>query len=156
MFCEQKNLENNESLILLQPKGKKFRKRTKMHLPIIWIERASLLQVYFSHFILKQSTIFKDICFKLGTQFCSVCSSSGLIYYGLANWSFRKQIPCANYPIIIICYEVFLFLCFFRIIFFQKLYFFAFWRKKIMRYLVKDVQVMFCKVQLKSVKNIWK
>ena len=141
---------------MLLPKGKKFRKRAKMHLHIIWIERASLLQVYFSHFILKQGTIFKDICFKQGTQFCSVCSSKGLIYYGLANWSFRKQIPRANYPIIIICYEVFLFLFFFRIIFFKNCIFFAFWGKKIMRHLLKDVQVMFCKVQLKSVKNIWK
>ena len=36
------------------------------------------------------------------------CSSSGLIYYGPANWSFGRQIPCANYFIIIYC-EVFLF-----------------------------------------------
>ena len=33
-----------------------------MHLPIIWIERILLLRVYFSHFIAKQGTIFKDIC----------------------------------------------------------------------------------------------
>ena len=64
------------------------------------IERIPLLQVYFSHFIVKQGTVFKDICFKQGTQFCSACSSSGLIYYGPANWSFRRQIPCANYFII--------------------------------------------------------
>ena len=38
-----------------------------MHLPIIWIEIIPLLQVYFSHFIAKQGTIFKDICFKQGT-----------------------------------------------------------------------------------------
>ena len=49
------------------------------------IERIPLLQVYFSHFIAKQGTIFKDICFKQGTQFSSARSSSGLIYYGPAN-----------------------------------------------------------------------
>ena len=51
-----------------------------MHLPIIRIERIPLLQVYFSHFIAKQGTIFKDICFKQGTQFGSACPSIGLIY----------------------------------------------------------------------------
>ena len=35
----------------LQLKEKKFWKKTKMHLPIIWIERISLLQVYFRHFL---------------------------------------------------------------------------------------------------------
>ena len=44
------------------------------------IERILLLQVYFSHFITKQGTVFKDICFMQGTQFCSTRSSSGLIY----------------------------------------------------------------------------
>ena len=39
------------------------------------IERIPLLQVYFSHFIAKQGTIFKDICFKQGAQFCSARSS---------------------------------------------------------------------------------
>ena len=72
-----------------------------MHLPIIRIERIPLLQVYFSHFIAKQGTIFKDICFKQGTQFCSACSSNCLIYYGPANWSFRRQTPCAKYFTII-------------------------------------------------------
>ena len=91
-----------------------------MHLPIIWIERIPLLQVYFNYFIAKQGTIFKDICFKQGIQFCSACSSSGLIYYGPANCSFRRQMSCANYffiiiiiiiiiTIIIIYYEVFLY-----------------------------------------------
>ena len=61
-----------------------------MHLSTIWVERITLLQVYFNHFITKQGTILKDICFKQGTQFCSTCSSSGLIYYGPANWSFRS------------------------------------------------------------------
>ena len=60
-----------------------------MHLPIFLIERIPLLQVYFGNLIAKQGTIFKDICIKEGTQFCSPCSSSGLIYYGFANWSFR-------------------------------------------------------------------
>ena len=65
--------------------------------------------MYFSHFIAKQGTVFKDICFEQGTQFCSACSSISLIYYGPANWSFRRQIPRANYFIIIIYYEVFLY-----------------------------------------------
>ena len=103
-----------------------------------WIERIPLLQVYFSHFIAKQGTIFKDICFKQGTQFCSACSSSGLIYYGPANWSFRRQIPCANCFIIIIYYEVFLYF-FFHINFPPKMDFSAFWHKKISRHLVKGV-----------------
>ena len=68
-----------------QLKGKKFRKRTKMHLIIIWIERIPLLQVYLSHFIAKQNKIFKDICFDQGTQFCSAFSSIGLIYL-LCTW----------------------------------------------------------------------
>ena len=38
-------------------------------------------------------------------MFCS--SSSGMIYCGPANWSFRRQRPCANYFTIITCYEVF-------------------------------------------------
>ena len=94
-----------------------------MHLPIIWIERIPLLEVYFRLFIAKQDTIFKDICFKQVTQFCSACSSSGLTYYGPVNWSFRRQIPCASYFIIIIIYyEV----CqhFFLNQFFQKILFF--------------------------------
>ena len=77
-----------------------------MHLSIIWIDRIPLLQVYLSHFIAKQDTIFKDIRFKQGAQFCSACSSIGLIYYGPANLSFRRQISCANYVIIIIYYNV--------------------------------------------------
>ena len=99
-----------------------------------------LLQVCFSHFIAKHGSIFKDICFKQGTQFCSACSSSGLIYYEPANWLFGRQIPCANYFIITIYYEVILY--FFPNQFFQKLvclFFFAFWRKKIQRHLVKGV-----------------
>ena len=106
----------------LQLKGKKFQKRKKMDLLIIGIERIPLLQVYFSLFIAKQGTIFKDICFKQGSQFCSVSSSSGLAYYGLTNWSFRRQILCANYFIIIIYNEVFF--IFFQINFCKKLFFF--------------------------------
>ena len=125
-----------------QLRGKKIRKRTKMHFLIIWIERIPLLQVYFSHFIPKQDTIFKDICFEQGTPFCSACSSIGLIYYGPANLSFRRQITCANY-FIIFYYEVFLY--FFHNQFFQKtcvcvcFFFFEFWRKKISKNLVKVV-----------------
>ena len=96
-----------------------------MHLPIIWIERISLLQVYLSHFIVKQDTRFKDICFKQVTQVCSACSSIGLIYYGPANLSFRSQIPCANYFLNIIYYEVFLYF-FFRINFLIFFFFFFF------------------------------
>ena len=65
---------------------------------------------YFSHFISEQGTIFKDICFKQGTQFYSACTSIGLIYNGPANWSFRRQITLFFwYFIIIIYYEVFVF-----------------------------------------------
>ena len=71
-----------------------------MHLAIILIKRIPLLQVHFRHFISKQGTIFKDICFKQGTHFCSTCFSSGLMYYRPANWSFRRQMLCANYFII--------------------------------------------------------
>ena len=60
---------------------------------------------------------------------------SGLIYYGPANWSFRGQIPCANF-FVIIYYEV---LYFFSESIFPKFFFFAFWRKKIRRYLIKSV-----------------
>ena len=95
-----------------------------MHLPIIWIERVLLLQVFLSLFIAKQDTVFRDICFKQGTQFCSACSSIGLIYYGLANLLFRKQIPCANY-FIIIYYEAFLYF-FSESNFSKKQYYFAF------------------------------
>ena len=119
-------------------KRQKVWKRTKMHLPIIWMERISLLQVYFSHFIAIQDSIFINICFEQGTQFCSACSSIGLTYYGPANWSIKRQIPCTNYFIIIIYYEVFLYF-FFRINFSKKLCFFAFWSKKIKTYLVKVV-----------------
>ena len=80
-----------------------------MHLSIISIKKIPLLQIYFSHVIAKQSIMFKDICFKQGTQFCSACSSIGLIYYGSVNWSVRRQIPCANYFIIIIYYGDFLY-----------------------------------------------
>ena len=67
-----------------------------MHSLIISMERIPLLQVYFIHFIAKQDSTFTDICFKQSTQFCFACSSIGLIYYGPENWSFRRQISCAN------------------------------------------------------------
>ena len=108
----QNNNNNKKSKSLIfafQSKGKKFQKRTKMHLPIIWIERIHLLQVYLNHFIAKQDTIFTDICLRQGTQFCAACSSIALIYYEFANLSFRRQIPWANYFITIIYYEVFLY-----------------------------------------------
>ena len=77
--------------------------------------------MYLSHFIAKQDTIFKDICFKQGNQFCSACSSIGLIYYGPENMSFRSLIPCTNYVIIVI---IKFFLFFFPNQFFQKNYIF--------------------------------
>ena len=101
--------QNNKKIITpnfaLQLKGKKFRKKTKLHLLVIWIETIPLLQVHFIHFIAKQDTIFKDIC------------SSGVIYYGPGRWSFKRQIPYVNI-IIIIYYEVFLY--FFPNQFFKK------------------------------------
>ena len=124
-----------------------------MHLAIILIKRIPLLQVHFRHFISKQGTIFKDICFKQGTHFCSTCFSSGLMYYRPANWSFRRQMLCANY--FIITYYIYIYIykyiysIFFRIRFSKKKPgFFAFWRKKIRRHLVKGVlsYVVFCKV----------
>ena len=127
--------QNNKRIITnftLQLNGKKFQKRRKMHLPIIWIERISLLQVYLNQFIAKQYTIFEDTCFKQGTQFCSACSSGGLIYYGPANWLFRRHIvrELFSYQ-----YLLWIFFCiFFRINFSKKLHFFAFWWK---RHLVK-------------------
>ena len=48
-----------------------------------------------------------------------------------------SEISCANYSIIIIYYEVFLY--FFRNQFFIKIVFFALWRKKIRTHLVKSV-----------------
>ena len=122
-----------------QLKRTNSRKRTKIYLPIIWNERIHLLQGYFSYFIAKQGTIFKDICIKKGTQFCSAFSSSGLIYYGPADWSFRRQISCANYFVIIIFYEGFIYI--FPSQFFPKIVFifFAFWRKEIRRHLAKIV-----------------
>ena len=81
----------------------------------------------------------KNSCFKQGSQFRSACFPSGLIYYGPENWSFRRQIPYANYFIIFIYYKAFLY--FFRNQFFKKyIYiFFAFWRKKMRRHLVEGV-----------------
>ena len=122
-----------------------------MHLPIILIERIHLLQVYFSHFIAKQGTLFKDICFKQVTQFCSACSSSGLIYYGPTKWAFRRQIPYVSYFAIITYYEVFPY--YFPNQFFKKKYFFAFWCKKIRWHLVKEwghhfPEGIFCRGQL--------
>ena len=62
-----------------------------MHLSIICIKRIPLLRVYFSHFFTKQGTLFKDICYRQGAQFCFVCFLSGLIYNGPANWPSRRQ-----------------------------------------------------------------
>ena len=99
--------------------------------------------MYFSHSIAKQGTIVKDICYRLGAQFCSACSPSGLIYYGHANWPFRRQRPCANSFIIIMYYEVFSY--FFPntlIVKFQQETI-AFWRKKILRHLLRHFYKMY-------------
>ena len=81
--------------------------------------------MYFSQVIAKQGTIFKDICFKQGTQFSSACSSIGLIYYGTANWSFRRQIPCASF-LLLLLFTMKIFCIFFPSQFFQKkMYFFC-------------------------------
>ena len=66
--------------------------------------------------------MFKDICFKQGTQFCSTWSCSALIYYEPANWSFRSHIPRVNY-FIVIYKEVFLY--FYPNQFYQKIVFFC-------------------------------
>ena len=62
-----------------------------MHLRIIGIERIPLLQVYFSHVISKQGSMFEDICCRQDAQFCSICSTSGLIYYGLQTVMWRAE-----------------------------------------------------------------
>ena len=82
--------------------------------------------MYFRHFIAKHDTIFKDICFKQGTQFCSACSSIGLICYWPAKWLFRGQILFYYYARIIL---LLLFSTkFYRNQFFQKIVFFSFLR----------------------------
>ena len=112
-----------------------------MHLPIIWIKGIPLLRGYFSHFISEQGAIFKDICFKQGTQFYSACTSIGLIYNGPANWSFRRQIPL--FSLIFYYHYLLRSIC----IFFSEsispkhffFFLFAFWHKKIRRQPVKGV-----------------
>ena len=126
---------NKKNVIALQIKGNKFWKKDKNAFAHYLNWKNSLLQVYLSHFITKQGTIFEDIRFKPGTQFFSACSCSDLIYYGPANWAFRRQITCADYFIIIIYHEVFC--IFFPINFSKKLFSFLLWRKKISRHLVK-------------------
>ena len=126
-----------------------------MHFPISWIERIPLLWVHFSHVIAKQGTIFKDICFQEGIQFCSACSFIDLTYHGPANWSFRRQIPSMTYFVIIFIYYEEVLLYFFYEATFPKNYIcfffvclFAFWCKKIRWHIVKGVllYVLFRKV----------
>ena len=66
--------------------------------------------------------------------------------YGPANWSARRQIPRANYFVIIIYYEVICIIFWMKI--FQNIVFFAFWRRKIRTHLAKGalLQVVLCKV----------
>ena len=78
-----------------------------MHLPIIWIERTPLLQVYFNHFIVKQGTIFQDI-FVLSKVLNFVLPVPPVVSFnGPANLSFSREIPCANYVLVLIYYEGF-------------------------------------------------
>ena len=67
--------------------------------------------------------MFKVIRFKQGTQFCSACSSIGLIYYGPANWSFRKD-RCHARIMLLLLFSMKFFLYFFLNQFFQKIVFF--------------------------------
>ena len=87
-----------------------------MYLPIIWMEKIPLLQVYLSHFIAKQDSIFIDICFKQGTQFCSACSSIGLIYYGTG----RLEDIYHTLIILLLLFTMKFFCIFFRTIFPKK------------------------------------
>ena len=141
-----------------QLKGKKIRKRTKMHFLIIWIERIPLLQVYFSHFIPNQDTIFKDICFEKVLHFVllvpplvgftmdlQTCHLEGR-YHARIILLLLSLLSLLLLLLILWYYEVLLYF-FFWINFSRKLYSFAFWRKKIRRHLVKVVllYVVFCK-----------
>ena len=108
-----------------------------------------LWRVYFSHFTTKQGTIVKDICYRLGAQFCSVCSPSGLIYYGHAKRLFKKQRSCASFSII--CNMKFF--QYIPIVNIQQETI-MFWCKKILRHLLRGAlsKKVFCKVQLKPLK----
>ena len=75
-----------------------------MHLPIIWIERTPLLQVYFNHFIVKLGTIFKDIFVLSKVLNFALPVPSVVSFNGPANLSFSRKIPCANYVLILIYY----------------------------------------------------
>ena len=112
------------------------------------------MRVYFSHFISKQGTIVKDNCYRQDAQSCSVCSPSGLIYYGHANWSYRRQRPCANFLIIIMCYEAFSYFFLNKLIVNFQQENFAFWCKKIQIHLLRGV--LFIKHILKTVAKIFK
>ena len=122
--------------------------RAKKKIPILWIElRTNKTQKFTSKHraikISKLQGLFPKMWIKKKHNF----SKNELFFSRPANWSFRGQIPCANYFIIIIYYEVFLYF-FSASIFPKKLYFFVFWSKKIRRHLVKSIllEVVFCKV----------
>ena len=52
--------------------------------------------------------MFEDICCRQDAQFCSICSTSGLIYYGLQTAMWRAETMRDFFFInIIIYYEVF-------------------------------------------------
>ena len=143
---------------MLSSKGRKSSEKCKNAFTIIWTERTPLLRVYFSHFIVKQGTVVKDICYRLVAQFLfCLFSKSGLVYYENASWSFRKQRPCANVFIIIKYQEVFSYR-FTNTLFVSFQQAIAFWCKKIQRYLLRGVLLwnVFCKVWIKFLKNIWK
>ena len=93
--------------------------------------------MYFSYFIAKQGTIFKDICIKEDTQFCSAYSSSGLIYHVLQTGHLEDRYHAR--VILSLLYTMKFFCIFLLNQFFQKILFFAFWRKKIRSHFVKGV-----------------
>ena len=91
-----------------------------MHLSIISIERIALLQIHFGHFIAKQGTVFKHICFKQGNHFCSACSSSCLFTMDLQTGHLEDR---DHARIILLLFTMKFFCIFFRINFSKKLYF---------------------------------
>ena len=124
--CEQHNttvwlgkIKKYRSLILLSSqKGKKLQKKTKIYLLFIWIKKIPLVQVYFSHFIAKQSTISKVTYFKQGTRFCSACSSISLISYETGQLEDKYHAPIMS----LLLFTMNFYCIFFRIKFSKKLF----------------------------------
>ena len=87
------------------------------------IERIPLLQVYFSHFIAKQGTIFKDICFKQGAQFCSARSS--VVWFTMDLQTSHLENRYHARVILLLLFTMKVFRIFFQINFSKKLYLFS-------------------------------